>query len=235
MSVLGIIPARSGSKRLPGKHLAPLAGRPLIAHTCLAARHSGVFSALYVNTDCPQIAAVAAQHGVPCPVLRPPELARDETPTRDAILFLINALAARGETYATLVLLQPTSPLRTAMDIVAALRLYRERTPCRVVSVSPVAPRHWLGDVQPDGAWNRWTGMERAYRLNGALYIYRTADFVVEEPARPTLSYIMPLERSVDVDTPLDLEYAEFLLARPTRVGDGTDPAAAPRTNGAHA
>lgn len=209
-----MIPARGGSKRLPGKNLAPLAGRPLIAHTCLAARHSGVFSALYVNTDSPQIAAVAAEHGVPCPVLRPPELARDETPTRDAVLFLLNALAARGETYSTVVLLQPTSPLRTAEDIVEALRLFRASAPCRVVSVSPVVPRDWLGDVLPDGTWSRLPGSGLTHRLNGAVYVYRTDDLISDRFAARTVGYVMPAERGVDIDTPVDLEYAEFLLAR---------------------
>lgn len=217
MSVLGIIPARAGSKRLPRKNLLPLGGRPLIAHTCLAARQSGVFNALYVNTDSPDIAAAAEASGVTCPVLRPIALARDETPTRDAVLHMLNWLAQRGETYETLVLLQPTSPLRSCEDIVAALQLFYQRRPCSVVSVSPAAPRCWYGDVGDGGRLVRWSGTSTAYRLNGALYIYRMDAYIDDRQSLPTFAYVMPPERGIDIDTQLDLDLAECVLRRGPR------------------
>lgn len=217
MSVLGVIPARAGSKRLPRKNLLPLGGLPLIAHTCLAARQSGVFNALYVNTDSPDIAAAAEEFGVTCPVLRPIALARDETPTRDALLHMLSWLAQRGETYETLVLLQPTSPLRAREDIVNALQLFHRHRPCSVVSVSPAAPRCWFGDVGDDGKLLRWTGTSTAYRLNGALYIHRLDAYIDDRQSLPTFAYVMPPERGVDIDTQLDLDLAECVLRRTPR------------------
>lgn len=214
MTVVGIITGRAGSKRLPGKNLAPLGGRPLIAHTCEAALTSGAFSAVYVNTDSPEIAAAAHACGVPCPVLRPKYLAADDTPARDSNLFLLDFLARRGERYDALLVLQPTSPLRSPEDIRAGLRLLEEHAPCAVVSVTAVAPTSWLGHIRPDQQFDRWSGDDTVYRLNGAIYAYRWQDYVDDWPPAKTIAYAMPAERSVDVDRQEDLDYARFLYER---------------------
>lgn len=213
MTVVGIIPARAGSKRLPGKALANLGGRPMLEYTCAAAVESGVLSAVYVNTDCTRIAAAAKAAGVECPALRPPALAADDTPTRDSNLFLLDVLTRRGERYDAVMVLQPTSPLRTAEDIRSAWELFRENAPCEVFSVSPVAPQSWLGLVGPDGRFERWQGVQPVYRLNGAIYIHPWAHYVEGRPATP-VAYVMPATRGVDIDTRDDLALAEFLLAR---------------------
>lgn len=214
MTVVGIIPARAGSKRLPGKNLLPLAGRPLIAHTCAAAQASGVLTAIYVNTEDPGIAAAAQVCGVACPVLRPAELASDTAPTRAALVFMLDWLAARGEMYDALLILQPTSPLRTAEDIRVAWRLFCEHAPCAVVSVSPVTPRSWLGTVGLDRGFDRWSGDETIHRLNGAIYIYPMADYRADRTPDRTVAYVMPPTRGVDIDRPEDLALAEVLLQR---------------------
>lgn len=214
MSVVALIPARAGSRRLPNKNLLPLAGRPLVAHTCAAAQTSGALSAVYVNTDSREIAAVAERHGVPCPVLRPEHLAAAHSSTRDANLFLLDFLAQRGETYDAVMVLQPTSPLRTAEDIRAALGLFEGNSPCAVVSVSPVVPECWLGRIGPDGRFERSVGDETAYRLNGAIYVYGWDDYVYDRTPRKTIAHPMPASRGVDIDAREDLEYAEFLLQR---------------------
>lgn len=213
-SVVGVIPARAGSKRLPNKNLALLDGRPLIVHTCTAARDSGALSAVYVNTDSPEIAAVAAQSGARCPVLRPKHLADDDTPTRESNLFLLNYLARRGERCDAVMVLQPTSPLRTWEDIRVAWRLFQEHAPCEVASVSPVVPRGWLGTLGPGRQFERWSGEdgdELVYRLNGAIYVHVWDDYVTGRPAEKTIAYAMPAWRGVDIDTREDLEYARFL------------------------
>ena len=138
MTVVGLIPARAGSKRLPGKNLVPLDGRPLLAHTCAAAVESRVLTAVYANTDSAEIAAIAEQNGVACPALRPKHLAEDNTPTRDSNLFILDFLSRRGERYDAVMVLQPTSPLRTAEDIRGAWALFEEHAPCAVVSVAPL-------------------------------------------------------------------------------------------------
>jgi CMP-N,N'-diacetyllegionaminic acid synthase len=212
VTVLGIIPARAGSKRLPDKNLLPLNGRPLLAYTCLAALESHVCNSVYINTDSPAIAAVAEEYGVACPVLRPKHLATDASPTRDAVLFMLDSLAQRGERYDTILVLQPTSPLRTADDIRAAWDLFEENAPCDVVSVAPLVRESWSGHIRRDGGFERGLGEEMIYRLNGAIYLHGCDDYVRNRPPRKTVAYRMPPARSIDIDTAEDLQYAEFLL-----------------------
>lgn len=211
MTVVGLIPARAGSKRLPRKNLAPLDGRPLLSFTCAAALESGVLTAVYVNTDSPEIARAAAELGVDCPVLRPAHLAVDATPTRDSNLFLLDFLARRGERYDAVMVLQPTSPLRTAGDIRGAWALFEEEAPCEVVSVSPLARESWTGHLGRDRRFEPNVGDEMLYRLNGAIYIHCCDDYVAGHEPRKTVAYLMPPSRGVDIDTSQDLEYANFL------------------------
>jgi CMP-N-acetylneuraminic acid synthetase len=210
--VVALITGRAGSKRLPGKNLAELDGRPLIAHTCEAARASGALEAIYVNTDCPQIAAAATAAGATCPILRPKHLAADDTDPRDSNLFLLDFLAKRGERYDAVLVLQPTSPLRAPEDIRGAVELFDAEAPCAVVGVTPLVPHNWLGRVGPDGAFVREADDDLMYRINGALYLYSWSDYVTDWPPARTVAYVMPPERSVDVDRALDLAYARFLV-----------------------
>ena len=212
MDIVGIIPARRGSRRLPNKNLAELAGQPLLSYTCHAALESGVFSAVYVNTDSDEIADVARRHGVPCPALRPPGLAGDGTTMRDANPWLLQTLARRGESFDALMILQPTSPLRTPSDIRGAAQLFEEHAPCTVMSVTPLAPANWLARIDHAGRLERLPGDERMYRLNGAIYIHMTQDYLADHAPRKTMAYVMPPERSVDIDTLDDLRLAELLL-----------------------
>jgi CMP-N-acetylneuraminic acid synthetase len=212
MEVLGIIPARAGSKRLPGKNLIDLDGRPLLAHTCEAALGSGVLQQVYVNTDSAQIADVAQRFGVRAPVLRPPRLAADDTPMDEANRFLLEFLVGRGERYDAVVLLQPTSPLRRPQDIRGALDVYEANAPCRVVSVSPLAPASWVGHVGRDGRFEAFSGSATLYRLNGAVYVYPFDDYLHDRQPPRTLVHPMPAPCGVDIDTADDLRYAELLL-----------------------
>jgi CMP-N,N'-diacetyllegionaminic acid synthase len=212
MTVVGLIPARAGSKRLPGKNLVPLDGRPLLAHTCAAAVEGRVLTAVYVNTDSTEIAAIAEQNGVACPALRPKHLAADDTPTRDSNLFILDFLSRRGERYDAVMVLQPTSPLRTAGDIRGAWALFEEHAPCAVVSVAPLVRESWTGRIGRDGQFERAVGEETIYRLNGAIYIYRYEDYIADLSPRKTVAYPMPAARSIDIDTPEELEYARFVL-----------------------
>lgn len=212
MTVVGLIPARAGSKRLPGKNLVPLGGRPLLAHTCMAAIESRVLTAVYVNTDSAEIAAVAEQNGVTCPALRPTHLAADDTPTRDSNLFILDFLSQRGEHYDAVMVLQPTSPLRTAEDIRNAWTLFEEHTPCAVVSVAPLVRESWTGRIGRDGQFERAVGDETLYRLNGAIYVHCYGDYIADLSPRKTVAYPMPAARSIDIDTPEDLEYARFVF-----------------------
>lgn len=209
MRVLGLIPARSGSKRLPGKNLAPLGGKPLVAHTCEAALESGVFDAIYLNSDSREIIGAARRFGVSAPILRPTNLAQDDTTTEAATRFFLSYLAEHDETYDAFMLLQPTSPFRSANDIRDALALYEDNAPCAVVSAAPVAPANWLGRSTKDGQFERLPGGETLYRLNGAIYVYGFDAYLRGDTPPKTLLYPMPQERSVDIDTAADLRLAE--------------------------
>ena len=213
MNVVGIIPARAGSKRLANKNLAQLGGRPLISFTCRAALDSGVLSAVYVNTDSEDIAAVAAEFGVICPALRPPRLAHDDTPTLDSNRYLLEVLARRGEQYDAVMVLQPTSPLRTAGDIRDAWDLFEANAPCAVVSVSPVKPASWLGLIGKDGRFEPLAGEQTVYGLNGAIYVHGIDDYLQARRPPRTLVHPMPCARGIDIDTRDDLRQAELLLS----------------------
>lgn len=218
MKILGVIPARGGSKRIPNKNIAPLAGRPLVAYTCEAALASDIFESVYVNTDSPKIRDIARQHGVDSPILRPPALAQDDTSTALAMRFFLSFLVEQGESYDAVALLQPTSPLRTSADICAAFDLYQQHAPCTVVSATQIAPANWLGHATKDGRFDALPGEDPLFRLNGAIYVHSFEHYLRDLPAPKTMLYPMPAERSIDIDTPRDWAYAEFLLQQKNTV-----------------
>ncbi|MCL6589522.1 MAG: acylneuraminate cytidylyltransferase family protein [Firmicutes bacterium] len=224
-TILGIIPARGGSKGLPRKNLRDLAGKPLIAWTIETALKSGCFDRLIVNTDDPEIASVGAQYGAEIPFLRPAELASDQAKGIEVVLHTINWYENRGEFFEILTLLQPTSPLRNASDIREALRLFTAKKAQSVVSVceSEHSPL-WMNTIGPDLSMKDFLakdiantnrqGLQTYYRLNGAIYIARW-DYLKENRSffgENTYAYIMPQERSIDIDSELDLKLAGFLL-----------------------
>jgi N-acylneuraminate cytidylyltransferase/CMP-N,N'-diacetyllegionaminic acid synthase len=225
--VLTLIPARGGSKGLPRKNVAPLRGRPLIAWTIAAAAGSDHVDSVVVTTDDDEIAQAALAAGARVPFRRPAALATDEARMTDVVSHALDTLAAAGEVYGWLLLLQPTSPLRTAAHIEAAFARLDACRGSAIVSVCEAehSPQ-WMGELPPDGnmgsfgegAATRANRQEltRCYRLNGAVYLaaveYWRAQAGFLGPA--TFAYVMARDESVDVDSPLDLEIAELLLAR---------------------
>ena len=225
--VLGLIPARGGSKGLPGKNLRLLAGKPLIAWTIGAALAARTLDAVVVSTDDEEIARVATDLGAEVPFLRPVELATDEAPTVDTVLHAVDALAGMGRSYGRVMLLQPTSPLRASAHIDAASELLRTSGAEAVVSVAETdhSPL-WSNTLPSDGRLGSFVRHEavgvrrqdlpRYYRLNGAIYLIgvealrRERAFIGDF----AVAYVMPREASVDIDTLADFEYAEFLLSR---------------------
>jgi N-acylneuraminate cytidylyltransferase/CMP-N,N'-diacetyllegionaminic acid synthase len=225
--VLGIIPARGGSKGLLRKNIRDLAGKPLIAWTIETALKSGSFDRIIVNTDDPEIAAVGEKYGAQIPFLRPAELASDQAKGIDVVLHTINWYEARGECFDLLALLQPTSPLRNAFDIQEAVKLFIKKSAQSVVSVceSEHSPL-WMNTIGDDLSMKNFLtkeisntnrqGLKTYYRLNGAIYIAdwnylkENGSFLGED----TYAYIMPQERSIDIDSDMDLKLAEFLLTQ---------------------
>lgn len=226
--VLAVIPARAGSRGVPGKNNALVAGKPLITWTIEAARQSGCLDRIVVTTDGDEIARVADQAGAEVPFRRPAALARDDTPGMEAILHCVTWLEEFQAYCPELVMvLQPTTPLRTAEDVAAGLRLLTQQPADSVVSVCEAAHHPcWMKRRLPDGRLEDFLPQESVparrqdlppvYALNGALYLARRTLVLAHRtfmlPA--TYGYVMPAERSLDVDTPWDLELADFLLSR---------------------
>lgn len=218
--VLALIPARGGSKGIPGKNIADLAGKPLIAWTIEAAQACAGVDAIVLSSDDPAIAEVAARFGCTVPFMRPPALATDEASSMDVVY---HALAQLPE-FDVVLLLQPTSPLRTAADIEACLDLLKDAP--AVVSVRPSEDHPYLtfeindgGTMKPYAKPSAGQSLRRqdlpgAWCLNGAIYAADAAwlknqrSFVSSE----TIAYQMPSERSIDIDTPADLRLAGELL-----------------------
>jgi CMP-N-acetylneuraminic acid synthetase len=224
--VLAVIAARGGSKAVPGKNIADLGGRPLIAWTVAAALASRAERTI-VTTDDAAIADAARAAGAEVPFVRPAELARDETPGTEPVIHAVEWLE-RHEGYEPDIVmsLQPTSPFRTATDIDAAISLLVAREADSVVSVMP-ADGHpywmkrrdadgWIVPFLPDSpATFRRQELPEALMLNGAIYAARRAVLLASRGwyTGRTAPYVMPIERSLDIDTAWDLRLARLLVS----------------------
>ena len=225
--VLGFVPARAGSKGVSKKNVAPTAGKPLIAYTIETAKSAESLDRIIVSTDSSEIASIALTYGAEVPFLRPKELAQDDTPGIAPILHAIQWLDDReGYRPDYVMVLQPTSPLRTAEDIKAALTLMWERQADAVVSVCPVSHHpYWTKIVTEDGRLVDFLTLEGShvrrqdlppvYALNGAIYLARR-DVLLKERrfyTERTYAYVMPEERSLDIDTIWDLYLVDLVLS----------------------
>jgi CMP-N,N'-diacetyllegionaminic acid synthase len=233
MHVLAVITARGGSTTLPRKNILPFCRKPMIAYSieaALAARRSGApIDRVIVSTDDAEIADISREFGADVPFMRPPELAKSDTPSLPVVQHAIAfAEQERGLAYDWILLLQPTSPLRTEGDILAALGLVAEPGTTAVVSITNANISHprklklieggILRPFQDDGFQpvRRQDFGYDVYKTNGAIYLARR-DVLMQEGSfygdcpRPL---IMPAERSIDIDTQLDFDMAEFLYRR---------------------
>lgn len=220
--MLAVIPARGGSKGVPGKNIKELLGKPLIAYTIEAARESGMFSKIIVSTDSKHVAEIARKYGAEIPFMRPDEISGDMASSDDAILHALAFYESQGIKFEEVCKLQPTSPLRTAKHIQEACMLFRKKKADFLVSVcecehSPL----WAGKIGEDLSMDTFIAEEvkRAcrqdlpiyYRLNGAIYIGKTERFCEKKNflGKNSVAYIMSQRDSVDIDSDLD-----FLLAQ---------------------
>ena len=225
MRTLGLIPAKGGSQRLARKNILPLGGRPLLDWAIAAAQDSGVIDRLVVSTEDDEIAGIARQLGAEVPFLRPMVLARDPAGVVDVALHALATLRQQGDCFDTLVILLPTCPLRTAHDVAEAVRLFREAEGRFLMSVtrSDHNPFNAMtltaeGRLQP--CFPEWLGrkpgtLPSTYRANGAIHVLDVPAFETARSyyAQPLLAYVMPQERSVDIDDRIGLRLAEAILA----------------------
>jgi CMP-N,N'-diacetyllegionaminic acid synthase len=231
--ILGLIPARGGSKGIPGKNLRPLAGKSLLERTIDCAKTAGGIDRIVVSTDAPAIAHAAENAGVPVPWLRPKELAQDASPTIDAVLHALERLEQDGFFPDAVLLLQPTSPFRSPATVRRALEVYSTSGGESVLSVTPARehPYHHYR-LSPDGSMApfipyeehsphnaRRQDLEPVYKLDGSIYL-ASVELLKKERTlfspRPRTVITGP-EESLDLDTPLDWEIAECLAARRTK------------------
>ncbi len=228
--VLAVIPARGGSKGLPGKNTRPFAGLPLIAHSILFAKLCPSISRCVVSTDSEAIADVARQFGGDVPFLRAGSLAADDTPLWPVIRDALARIEQAGERYDFVLLLDPTSPAREPTDVSLSLtRLRATPDADGVISVSrPTFNPIWHCVVERDGymadlfessaSHSRRQDVRPVYRINGSLYLWRTA-FVQREATtwRGTGHYLLheiPERRAMSIDSLEEFEDAESLVTR---------------------
>ena len=229
--VLGIIPARGGSKGIPGKNLRPLCGRPLIDYTFEAARGCDRLTRTILTTDSPAIAEAARAAAIEVPFLRPDELARDDTPTLPVIRHALDWLATNdGYMPDIVVLLQPTAPLRTACQIEEAVDLLTRSEADAVVSVTPVPAHHsphWQFVIR-DGEMRLFTGepwseliparqlLPRTYSRDGSIYAFwrRTLEQTGSVYGRRTVPYVIPEQECINIDSMEDWILAESRMSK---------------------
>ena len=222
--VLAIITARGGSKRLPGKNLIALAGKPLIDYTIAAACGAHSLYAIALSTDSPEIARHATTLGVAIPALRPPEFAQDASPLVDALRHALLAWESDFGRADAVVALQPTSPFRTSAQIDDAVTLFESSGADTVTAVRPVADHPWwtwvsAGDfiqpMYPDRMVTERSALTPVFVESGAIYVIRR-DLIVSGQiyGDRVVPYPTDAMTSVDIDTAEDLAWAEFLLAR---------------------
>lgn len=223
--MIAIIPARGGSKGLPGKNIKPLNGKPLIAYTIECALKSEKISHVVVSTDSNEIAEIALKYGAEVPFLRPDYLATDEAKAIDNYIYTIHRLSEfYNEDIDSFIVLQPTSPLRLPEDIDGAITMFQEKQADSVISYTQEAhPIFWhkymdeegrLINIFDDTLANR-QDLQKSYYPNGAIYVFKKS--IIERGlyyTKNTFAYIMPRNRSIDIDYIEDFQYAEFLLSQ---------------------
>jgi CMP-N,N'-diacetyllegionaminic acid synthase len=226
--VLGIVPARAGSKGVPGKNIKLLRGRPLLEYTARAAEGSGVLDRVVLTTESPEIAEVGRRVGFDVPFLRPAALSADDTPMLPVLQHVLSTLADGGWVPRLVVLLQPTSPLRRPAHIARAVTMLEESDATSVVSVVEL-PRHLSPDyvmrieggvLKPflaDGLRiTRRQDARAAYVRDGTVYAFRPGTLerfgdIYGDDCRPLL---IPADESLSIDSPADWDAAERMLAR---------------------
>lgn len=224
--ILALIPARGGSKGLPGKNILPFCGKPLISWTIAQARASRYLDKIVVSTDDEAIAAISLKYGACIPFLRPKRLSASTSNMMDVVMHSLNFFSKKNEKYDIVILLQPTSPLRNSADIDKAIELLFAKKASSLISISRSEHHPWWSVSLikgqrirkfrgPGSLHKNRQALPDYYRINGAVYM-ACVDHLRKNKGflgKSTLAYIMPPERSVDIDTKIDFEFAAFLKA----------------------
>ena len=224
--MIAILPARGGSKGLPGKNIRDLDGMPLICHTIKSALESESITRVIISTDDDDIAIVAKECGAEVPFNRPSKLAKDNSMVMDAYLYTIDRLVEMENiTIDSFIALLPTAPLRRSHDIDMAVEIFNLNKADSVISVTePDAPAEWYRRIDNDGILRDYfpntntiknrQEFNKSYIPNGAIYIFNVEKLRLSRQyyMDKTYPYVMPRSRSADIDEILDFEWAEFLI-----------------------
>lgn len=228
MLVLGIIPARGGSKGVPRKNARLLNGKPLIAYTAAAALAARTLSRVVLSTDDEDIARIGNECGIEVPFMRPGELARDDTPMLPVVQHVLSWFEHKGQSFDAVCLLQPTNPLRRSTDIDACVQLLEQTDADSVVTVLQVPIEHhpfWAYLKTESGFLRLFTGdtnpvpnrqeLPAAFHREGSVYVTRRRVVMEDHSLYGTrvMGHLMSGEQCVNIDTPSDWERAEHLLA----------------------
>lgn len=224
MEILYLIPARGGSKGIPGKNIKLFSGKPLISYSIELARQFTSDDNICVSTDSDEIAAIAESMGLVVPFRRPTELSSDEATTNDVILHAIEYYKSIGRSYVALVLLQPTSPFRQEFHLKEALALYSEDVDLVMsVKLTEANPYFVLFEENEagflekskTGIFTRRQDCPEVWQANGAIYIFNVNSLNKEKSQKRRIKkYVMESKFSVDLDTELDWQFAEFLNSK---------------------
>lgn len=222
--ILCVIPARGGSKRLPGKNIKLLNGTPLIGYAIRAAKGSQFVDRVIVSTDDAEIARVAREHGAEVPFMRPAELATDTSPVVETLKHVIKFTEEKGEPFDLIVLIQPTVPGVETVDVDAAIEKLASSGARSCISICEIIDRpEFMYRLKEDGMITRYNDapvgriqdMEPLYRVNGAVYVTRRALLMDEGKVldnQNCAAVLMPRERSTDIDTEFDFAIAELAM-----------------------
>jgi len=219
-----IIPARSGSKGIINKNIIDLEGYPLIYYAINAARKSNIFDRIIVSTDSKEIADISKKYGAEIPFIRPAKLSTDKSLVQDAIVHALKYVEEHDKKYEYVCLIQPSSPLMDFNDIINAKKILIDKKADMIVSVgeSPINIR-WASSLPEDLSMKNFgTGIcgtnrqcfENVHYLNGAIYLgkwdifYEKKDYYQQN----TFAYVMPYEKSIDIDNKFDLKLVRYLM-----------------------
>lgn len=227
MKILGLIPARGGSKGVPHKNRKRLLGKPLVNYTIEAALASSEIETLVVSTDDPEIAKISQAAGASVPFLRPAALASDQSPTIDTVIHALQFLAEQNQVFDAVCLLQPTCPLREAADISEAIQIFATKDADSLISVREVPHQfnpHWVFEATETNFLKIATGekeiitrrqaLPKAYYRDGSIYLTKT-ELILKRRSLygDRISYLLSKSaQHINIDTLADWQVAEQLL-----------------------
>jgi len=231
MKRLCTICARGGSKGVANKNIRPIGGKPLIVHSVLQAKLSGLFEAIAVSSDSPEILDISKKYGADYSIVRPQDLASDSAPKLPAIQHCVNEVERiSGKNFDVIVDLDVTSPLRLTKDIEGAVRLLEEKNVSNVITGCPARRSPYFNLVErdeddyvrlskpPEQIITRRQDAPECFDMNASIYVWKREGLIGRKSIfnADTLLFVMPEERSIDVDHEWEFEYVEFLFNKRT-------------------